>query len=362
MASNSTFVIVPFSFRSGSISFNDWVSLLTLCFAPLVAHIIAGRPEPIIQHKDKGPQWLDHFVLYNPTTILFRYCAIASRRLRFKSGAWTPVQAASANAIIWTKDGWDGSIDMVELNRKFLTKHPEKSRAKLLSWSSLKSIVTTLQGVQAVYFFSTDLSDMVSCPYAYSLAVDSIFSPLATMGLLRLCAAVWLTDDFTYSFDQPEQEAALKLRLEIAGPLVRGDLLRPTSDWRSRIFRIVYSLVILFLLGMGIVYLLPFWGVQYFTVTTFFLDLFYTFFLLSTVIILGFYLFVRERAMDTTILPCVSSSWYKFYTALLTLAVIALIIVAAVETRQTACGKTTSWPEREDIELTLCPNLQSNLR
>ena len=33
-----------FNYQSQSISFGDWMLLLTLCFAPLIAHLVAGVP------------------------------------------------------------------------------------------------------------------------------------------------------------------------------------------------------------------------------------------------------------------------------------------------------------------------------
>ena len=38
--------IFPVKYSSHEIDRSDWVSLLTLCLAPLIAHIIAGVPSP----------------------------------------------------------------------------------------------------------------------------------------------------------------------------------------------------------------------------------------------------------------------------------------------------------------------------
>jgi hypothetical protein len=42
--------------QSGEIDFSDWITLFTLCLAPIAAHIIAGVPTPgmysyIVKHK-----------------------------------------------------------------------------------------------------------------------------------------------------------------------------------------------------------------------------------------------------------------------------------------------------------------------
>src|SRR3569833_1136846 len=38
--------ILPISYQSGNITFPEWISLFTLCLAPLIAHIVAGAPRP----------------------------------------------------------------------------------------------------------------------------------------------------------------------------------------------------------------------------------------------------------------------------------------------------------------------------
>ena len=93
------------------------------------------------------------------------------------------------------------------------------------------------------------------------------------------------------------------------------------------------------------------------TVTTFSLSLYYLFFLSSTLVIYIFY-FVRGRS-TTTIIPCISSIWYKIYTVFLALATIILVVLAALETRPTPCGKHTTWPASvsEVIDVELCPVL-----
>jgi hypothetical protein len=36
--------ISPLKYQSSGLTFNDWVSLFTLCFAPVIAHVLAGVP------------------------------------------------------------------------------------------------------------------------------------------------------------------------------------------------------------------------------------------------------------------------------------------------------------------------------
>ena len=193
---NSTSYILPLSINSGQIPFTDWVALFTLCLAPLIAHIAAGAPTPTVL-ADTSPTWHDLAVLYNPTSVLWRYFAITDRRLRAR--AWSPGHVSAANAIFWTLRGWDGSEEMVASSFPYIAQLPERSRVILLSASSLKSLIVAIQGLSALWLLVGNLTGGF---YAASLAVDSIFGPLAVFGLLRLCAAFWLIEYFVYSYIQ----------------------------------------------------------------------------------------------------------------------------------------------------------------
>lgn len=77
----------------------------------------------------------------------------------------------------------------------YCIKPPESLKSPLLSKNFAKTIIIALQGVQATVFViggSTKKSESVT------VSISSIFFPLAVLGLLRLCAALWLTDDFVY--------------------------------------------------------------------------------------------------------------------------------------------------------------------
>jgi hypothetical protein len=62
--------------------------------------------------------------------------------------------------------------------------------------SALKTLVVTLQSIQAAY----DLEKGISLGrYALSVALPDIFRPVAITGLFRLPASLWLTDDYSYA-------------------------------------------------------------------------------------------------------------------------------------------------------------------
>jgi hypothetical protein len=77
---------------------------------------------------------------------------------------------------------------------------PRKSHIELFSVTMLKTVIITLQGVSALYSLIGGLvgSNSTARNVAAGLGMDVVFLPLTIIGLLRLCAAAWLTEDFAY--------------------------------------------------------------------------------------------------------------------------------------------------------------------
>jgi hypothetical protein len=94
---------------------------------------------------------------------------------------------AATNALFWTLKGWDGSEDMVTWAAPHCSHYPESPRVEVLSFTMLKTLIITLQGVAAVYSLVGAL--VGSDTFMVEMSVDLIFFPLAILGLLRLCAA-----------------------------------------------------------------------------------------------------------------------------------------------------------------------------
>lgn len=217
--------VLPPTFQSGSITFLQWISLITLGLASLIAHVISGASEPIYLSPTR-PRWHDRMCLYCPLTILWRYMAIADRRIRAQ--AWSSFDMMGANAIFWTDNGWDGSEETAEDSASYCERRPPRAHLTFFSWDSVKTIVTTLQGVQTlvasqltVFKYSGHLQVMTSVP--------SVLGPFAIMGLLRLCAAVWITSDFSYASvpESTDQESAFVRK---RAPSV-DSLLLPQTSW-----------------------------------------------------------------------------------------------------------------------------------
>lgn len=350
-------LILPLTHQSQDISFSDWISILTLGLAPLIAHIVAGVPQ--ISYLDGSsthhrPRWHDRICHYNPTSIIWRYAMIADRRIRARS--WSRADVAAANALFWTPRGWDGSEAMVVASLPFRAHQPAHARAALVSREMAKTVIVTLQGFQAgipivVGLTTTRATDS----FVHWFGADTVFSPLAVLGLLRLFCAFWLTDDFSYSVPQMANKPVISNSLDSLMLSEHAqqpsdpdqDRYRPTTFWASRLFRALYLLPVLAMIMTCTLYFCP-WTksptdlyATTFTTTSFLLDIIYLGFATATALICACY-FVRGHT--TTIIPCISSLWYKIYTMVIMLLALTLLVLACVETRKTPCGRYTSGP------------------
>ncbi|KAH7012695.1 uncharacterized protein B0I36DRAFT_340135 [Microdochium trichocladiopsis] len=235
-SSSSSVLIYPFNAQSQqqqNIPFSEWITLFTVSLAPLIAHIAAGTPHPSILSSQycQRPSWHDSMCLYNPTSILWRYAAIADRRIRARD--WGVADMAASNALFWTGTpvrcandadeagmayghvdhvtpgrkepsrrrqstttvgGWNGTEAMITASIPYCTALPLHAHAELLSWETVKTAIITLQGVQALYVLAGGLGRNVEgTNTGLQDAVDNAFFPFTLIGLFRLTAAYWLT-------------------------------------------------------------------------------------------------------------------------------------------------------------------------
>jgi hypothetical protein len=363
--------ILPITYQSGGISFDGWTTLFTLCLAPLIAHIYAGVPKIVHLSRDK-PHWRHRLGLYNPTTILWRYFAIADRRIRARH--WDAAELCAVNVYFWTPQGWDGSEAMPQKSREYCVALPDDTHATFFSGSTVQTLIVTLQGANALYILTLGLVPNGAFSTSAVVSVGTVFFFLTVFGLLRLIASFWLTDDFTYVNPedlQPDQATVIaedpksnassrktKLSevrnhpnygvLDIPESRIREHYMSPNS-WKSWLFRVLFLLPIIGLILFCIFYLAPIGpgnSGHWLTLSEFILILFYLFFLFTSTIIYMVY-FVRGQT-TTTILPCVSSVWYQLYTGVLLAMTLVLIIITSIETRMTACGYYATWPSYHD--------------
>lgn len=344
-------------YQSQNISFADWVSVLTLCFAPLIAHIFAGTPTPSLLILSK-PGWHDYITLFNPTAIIYRYGAIVERRVR--ACKWEPIDIAAANALFWTERGWDGSEDMVTSGLPHCNRLPDRTTLRILSIQMLKTVITASQGMQAAISL---LGRMMGTVHIMTdqPAVDFTFGPLAVLGLLRLLASPWLSDDFSYtSTTCGTSESTLEIRqIEKQHRMSWDSLLqdrqsyapigiryRPGSYWPSRLFRLLFLSILAALWALALCWaLIPDktlargYLVEY-TATSFALAVFY--FITFTTTMMTYAWYSIQDQTTSTILPCVSLLWFKAYAIFWSLSAALLVTLAAIETYKTPCGIYTT--------------------
>ncbi|KAL2689083.1 hypothetical protein Neosp_003135 [[Neocosmospora] mangrovei] len=269
---------LPLRVQNQEISFFEWVTLLTLCLTPLVAHVLVGVPSPTIL-DDNRPTWYHRICHYNPTSILWRYAIIADRRIRAEN--WSKADLAATNALFWTNGRWNGSEDITKGIHQHYVHLPEGTQASLFSREMVKTLIVTFQGLQAITLLSGGLTEG-AIGFTKWMAVDIIFFPIALIGLLRLFCCFWLTEDFSYpsSTDntsclcrQPDNSSQSFERFSEDN---QSSQFLPTTYWASILFRFVYNL------------------------------------------------------------------WYQTYTGFIISFAIVAIVISCVETRKSPCGKFTS--------------------
>lgn len=333
------FKVLPPLLQNQGTDFTDWVSLTTLCLAPLIAHLAAGAPQPSYL-TSTHPRWHDRICHCIPTSIVWRYAAITDRRIR--SSNWDIPSTAAANALFWTPRGWDGSEKMAACSLEYCTYLPETTRVEVLSWDMAKTLIITLQGVQAIY----DLGSNSSLDGPVEPTVDVIFSPLAILGMYRLFAALWLTNHFAYAPHNQALGPAATRRLSLDSLLEQPE--QPASAVNcycgtaylpSRVFRLIFFGLMLF----AWVALLwhTFGSVITKTQSLSFLIclILYHFILVPSLVVIGYY-FARGMT-TTTIIPCISATWYKIYSITVMVLMASLVAMSIVETRKTPCGVWT---------------------
>lgn len=402
--------VLPLSVHSGNISFSEWVVLLTLCFAPIIAHLIAGTPQPtyLNTNQQRQPKWHDYLCLYSPISIIWRYAAIADRRIR--SRTWRPVDMAAANAIFWTDKGWDGSEEMATRSVRYCVTPPPSSHASLLSWEFLKTAIVTLQGVQALYVFGGGITGATKMP---RFALDTIFFPAAFLGLLRLFAASWLTSEYVYAplaedrihrdinegeseshgdinshaktkherypsdtddetFTYPDAKTLLSSTFQninlnpntttnpelTSGPSsVHDTITTPNPRYRNRLslaFKFIYITPVLLLFFISLAFLVPgpwqdakkYPKGRTFSLTTFIGNIYAIFFFFTIAATYTYHAWTY--GCRSTIIPCISRPWYKILVGITFAGLIPLLTISALETRRTPCGVWTTGGKGRD--------------
>ncbi|KAI3321938.1 hypothetical protein HD806DRAFT_545610 [Xylariaceae sp. AK1471] len=298
---------------------------------------------------------------------MWRYFAITDRRLRART--WSRLDLAASNALMWTGNGWDGTEQMVTRSLPYCTYLPSHARAELVSEETAKTIVVAIQGTQAIYLVISSFARLGIHDFSY-LGADQIFYPLAILGLLRLCAAPWLSRDFRYtSRTNDDKELAPKaseaygqedetrlsldslIHLPDTAPMTRPRYCQ-VSCWQGRLLRTFYLVLLTGIWSFTLIWIFPIayrgggeWGGgghRLYTTTSFVTALFY-FIMMTISVTVHAYYFIRGQT-TSTIIPCTGYLWYKIYTVILFAMMTALWILSLVETTRTVCGTYTSYP------------------
>jgi hypothetical protein len=115
---------------------------------------------------------------------------------------------------------------------------------------------------------------------------------------------------------------------------------RPRTSIHGYVARIIFLTPLLGMVGLTVFF--TYWMTKdggYITGTGLFSLMFWFTFSLGSAFV---FIFNFARAQDrTTVVPGVSTLWYRLYSAILFLLMLALLITASIETKETWCGKFT---------------------
>jgi hypothetical protein len=350
---------VLFTHQSQDISALQWFEFFTLCFAPLVAHVAGGVASPtLLGGASQSPNWSARLPHFNPISIIWRYYAIADRRVRAR--AWDERDMAACNAVFWDGERgcWDGSEEIMVRSRAWITKVPEQKHVPILSASSVVTVVLTIQGLQAMFLIVSGLNP--NGGYKFAQGLPNLFLPLACLAVGRLPAALWLSSDYGYLGaveDGARQVHETHLEAgKLESPSVTDHLLGSAvsdrlCDAHSR-KGIVYRIWWLasaggFIGGSAAACTRLWWGyspsVPYNSLSRLMFQAMYLGLTVSALLIYCF--FVLRGNSRTTIIPCIHATWYKVFTILLIATALGCIVVSALETRILLNGTVTTLPE-----------------
>jgi hypothetical protein len=335
-----------FTYQSWQNTPFEWFTIFTLCLAPLVTHIAFGLAKTVVLSED-SPLWTEKITQFNPVSIVWRYYAIAYRRLRATS--WDAADMVACNAMFWDGKLWDGSENMMIRSREYLTS-PHSNHVALVSGSSIATIVLALQGVQAIFYI---IENTLQNPLDMSIAdgIPHLFMRIGLLGLLRIPAAYWVTNDFEYKIKGSQQPYVdfsylTDPELEVWKFAVRRRL-GDTRSWKCTFYRTWWLGTVLAVAGLATYdmlagFILPGAKMGFQSLFEFLYLLMYLQLAVGCAIIHIVYVLRRDHV--STVIPCIQSKWYKLYTWILIVATIVTVIVGSLETVLLPDGSYTTSP------------------
>jgi hypothetical protein len=361
-------------YQSKSIPLNEWLAQFTLCFTPFATHLLTGVPSFVRTPGAKPPSLWHQIAFFHPMTIIWRYAMIADRRIRARN--WSPADLAATNAAFWTGAYWDGSESIMFESREWVTRAPHHNRVPWISVSIVGTVIVTIQGVQAIY----QLSEILWKHVTPIQGLAGMFVPLALGSLFRIPCALWLTSDFGYGdgdgttrlnngaswpLSRPDtgRTGESTVTLGVGGTLdmddrlaIQGTSMRPQRYWKAVVFRLFYLLFILaIILTFGIGHVLAQPDIP--DVASVIILHFLYISLCLILFLLSIYYFIRGQG-DTTLIPCINSTWYTIFTLLWYAWAVACIVINSLEMRRTYCGVYTTFPIWAGLDQQLCALFQ----
>jgi hypothetical protein len=354
---------VLFTYQSQGIPFPTWSDQITLCLAPLIAHVAGGVVSPtLLPTSTPPPSWSARLSHFNPISIIWRYYIIGDRRLRARS--WDRADMAACNAVFWDgeRKRWDGSEEIMVNSRAWITKMPEAAYVTTLSASSVTSFVLTAQGISATFLIIGSL--IPTSPYRISLKLAGVFTPLGCLGLMRLPAAFWLSSDYGYmnyssspavplivetALEKMVSDNVLKVHVsDHQLNMTVQDRLLPPHCWQGILYRIFWLLTVWAILGVSAVDCTHLWwhyppSLPYESSSGLLFNAMYLVLTVATILINSFYVVTGKAT--STIIPCIHAIWYKIFTLAFMITALVCAVFAALETRFRLDGVATQLPE-----------------
>jgi hypothetical protein len=376
---------IIFTYQSHALKVTTWFDYITVCFAPLVAHVAAGVSpitpfssspcDPCASSSSSLPSWTARLPHFNPISILWRYYAIADRRFRAKD--WDSADMAACNAVFWDSatGRFDGGEEIMVKSRAWLTKVPEHSHVPLISASSLVSVVLTLQASQAMFLIVASLFPNV--PYHFGNGLPYVFFPLSCLGLPRLVAAFWLSGDYGY-LNAENLELVRGVTRRSVGTVEKvvtdhvveypvgeersveecvSDRLYERHCWRGIVYTIFWIVSSCALLGTSAAATSKLWwgyaeNMPYSSVSHLIDNGMY--FVTTSAAMLIYCTYILMGRTHTTIIPCIHSTWYKIFSIILMAMALVAVLCNILETRQLLDGTATTLPEFYCANLPIC--------
>jgi hypothetical protein len=250
---------------------------------------------------------------------------------------------------------------MMLRSREWATKLPSKTHVDIVSASSVATIAMTFQGIGTVCQLVK--ASRNGSWHSSSVPLPSTFFPVALLSLVRLPAAIWLSNDYAYekpgTAREEEEDAPLnadystrfiRLRPRVQNSAPSPDLsfqneiyttkdstsrLLPSNLLKSRLWRTLWLALALTVNAFGIYLCVsnngPRPGIIIMQSSQLAFSILYSVLNASGMVIIVFYLL--KGYATSTMLPCMNSRWYKALTMLIGVLAVIAVVLAALETK-----------------------------